>query len=166
MDGPGDVASVKRGPEPLEDEGLRGEWEPTHTAGPCLEDGIPFSGSGEEEVHKAVYLLERNGVDEADILVYSRHGLDVWFRVEWSPEDECYRVAHLAVRSCGESSGELLKAVEWPEVSRAAIDRGCVEIVIPLDPPYRAERAIKKLGLNPGQWRLSGLRPVSPGEPI
>ncbi|BAA80063.1 hypothetical protein APE_1078 [Aeropyrum pernix K1] len=156
--GPGDEASVKRRPA-----GGGVELEPTHQAGPCIEDGLPLVDAGEEELHAVVAALEKMGVDEALIRLSSAGGLQVFYHVSWSMEDECYSAAALVLRGCGDEWGpRLLKAADWPEVSKVALDRGCVEIVIPLDPPYRVKKALEKLGVEPEGWSVEGLEPAPP----
>jgi len=68
------------------------------------------------------------------------------------------------VRGCNGKSSFLLKAVEWPEVSKAAVENGCVEIVIPAEPTIRVERALAKLGVQ-GKLKIILISPYG-GEEV
>jgi hypothetical protein len=71
----------------------------------------------------------------------------VYLRLYSTAQEKCLPVLELRIRGCGEKSTELLKKVEWPEVSKAVMEGECVELIVPSEPPPRIANALRKLGL-------------------
>jgi len=128
---------------------------PTQGAGPCVAESGLLDGESAAEVEA---VLDVHGYAGVDVLLYSGEGVEVYLRVVGGPE--CGEVAELRARFCGEAEArKAFQAVDWPEVSRAAVEGGCVEIVIPADPVFRVKEALRKLGLRP-PLRAQAYRPV------
>ena len=128
--------------------------EPTPRAGPCLEDtGLV----GEEEasnVWSLLYPLEYNIVD---LLVYQGPP-EVAFRVFIGLE--CLEALEARIRACGDRARELLELADEPEVARVAMTGGgCVELVVPFEPPVRVRRALDRIGIT-APLTILAYRPV------
>ncbi len=118
------------------------EWEPTPRA-VCIED---------------LEILEEEDVIELEATLYTREGTiydvlldkedyEVYLKVYSTIPGECLKTLELRIRGCKERGVELLKNVEWPEVSKVIVEGDCVELVIPSEPPPRIKNALGKLGL-------------------
>ncbi len=129
--------------------------EPTHGAGPCLgEAGL----LDDESAAWVAAVLETRGYQAVDVLVHESRGIEVYLRVGASPD--CAELLEARARFCGEAEARrAFEAADWPEVSRAVVEGGCVEIVIPADPLFRVREALRKLGLSP-PLRAEAYRPV------
>ena len=134
---------------------LGGEWEPTHGAGPCLwEAGILDA----ESSAWVAAVVESRGYPGLDVLVHEAGDVEVYVRIFSGPE--CPELAELRARFCeGAEAGKAFQAVDWPEVSRAVVEGGCLEIVVPADPLFRVKEALRKLGLTP-PLKARAYRPV------
>ena len=117
------------------------EEEPTPRA-PCLADLGIIALDDLIELESTLFVKQGTFYD----VLVSEGEWEVFLRV-YSSASDCLRVLELRVRRCGERAGELLKMIEWPEVSKATIEGDCVELVIPSDPPSRILNALGKLGL-------------------
>lgn len=122
-----------------------GDVEPTQGAGPCLEESELL------EVESLLWVkarLEIEGAIAADILVGRPGGGEAFLRV--APGVDCIELLELRVRFCSEAPAKkALEAIDWPEVSRATIEGGCIELVVPADPLYRVVEALRRLGVKP-----------------
>ena len=131
--------------------------EPTPRAGPCLEELGEFVD--EDSIATASSILERVEYIAVDLLLEPPPPNSTMY-LRTLLELECIRVLELRVVSCRDDSlKRLLTLADEPEVSRVVMEGECIEIVVPVDPPYRAKSLIEKLGLN-GKLAITGFRPV------
>lgn len=121
---------------------LGDEEEPTPGA-PCLGDLDVVNPEDLVDLESTLYTKQGTLYD---VLVESSR-YEVYMRV-YSAAFECIRLLELRVRGCGVESTELLKIVDWPEVTRASMEGDCLELVVPADPPQRILNAMRKLGLD------------------
>ena len=116
--------------------------EPTPRAGPCLEDTGLVDEEESSNVWSLLYPLEYNIVE---LLVFEGPP-EVVFRVFISLE--CLEALEARVRACGDTARKLLELADEPEVARVAMtSKGCVELVVPFNPPIRVRRALDRIGI-------------------
>ena len=116
--------------------------EPTPRAGPCLEDTGLVDEEEASNVWSLLYPLEYNIVD----LLVHEGPVEVAFRVFIGLE--CLEALEARISGCGDVAGRLMKLSDEPEVSRVSITgRGCVELVVPFDPPLRVKKALERIGI-------------------
>lgn len=129
--------------------------EPTQGAGPCIgEAGL----LDQESVAILEAVLDVKGYPAIDVLIHASSGVEVYLRVAGGLD--CAELLEARARFCGDASArQAFQAVDWPEISRAIVERGCVEIVIPADPVFRVREALGRLGLRP-PFKAEAYRPV------
>ncbi len=119
------------------------EMEPTLGAGDhiCLEELL----SGLEEALSLIYgFMEAREYTRARLAFHETPETSIYAVIYW--DEPCIRLENLRARFCGGSFRS--EVLEWPEVSRAALEGGCVEIVIPGDNSIRVKNALSKLGVD------------------
>jgi len=141
---------------------LRGdldEREPTHRAGPCIED------LGLVDEYSLVELASRvvdKEYDYIDVLIHREEDLEVWILVRVMDGD-CMRLIQASVGGCGGRAGRLLELADEPEVEKVElVKKGGVECVVlhsSSDPPLRVKRLLDKLGMR-RPFKVLGYRPA------
>ncbi len=128
--------------------------EPTPRAGPCIEDTGIVEGESASFAYSKLYRLEYNIVD---LLIYTDGELEAAARVFVSLD--CLELLEIIVKACGDASGRLLRLADEPEVSRVSMEKGCVELHAPGEPPERARRLLEKLGIT-GPLEILAYKPI------
>jgi len=143
-------------------EVLRGdldEREPTHGAGPCLEDLDLFEEDSLVELASRVVDRE---YDFVEVLFHRDENLEAWILIHIA-DDDCMRLVRVSVGGCGSQAGRLLELADEPEIEKVElIKRGSVECVVlhsSSDPPLRVKRLLEKLGMS-GPFSVLGYRPA------
>ncbi len=134
---------------------MRDDQEPTQGAGPCLEDLFPSVDRDDVvELFSALYNMEHNTVE---VLLYREEqgGLQVYARCFVSTR--CLEVQELVAERCGR--GVSLSPFEWPEVDKAEIVGECLRLASRPDPPLKARRFLKMLGVGEPR-QILGYRPA------
>lgn len=128
-----------------EDLTQRDDLEPTPGAsGVCLKDLEILPADLVEEVEAELYVREETRLE---LLLYASNNEELIAEAESTPD--CLKIQNLKLRRCGADAETLFELMRWPEVSRAAIEGDCFELIAPGDSAARLRNFIKKLGLKP-----------------
>ena len=133
----------------------RDDQEPTQGAGPCLEDLFPSVDREQViELFSSLYNKEYNTVE---VLLYTgeREGLQVYARCFVSMR--CLEVQEIVAERCGRDVS--LEPFEWPEVDKAEVVGECLRLASRPDPPLKAHRFLKMLGVGEPR-QILGYRPT------
>lgn len=137
-----------------------GDLEPTHGAGPCLED-LGELGLDESEMAGLWFHLSRTEYSVVDVLLGHNGNASVYVRCIVGPE--CLKPVELHAELCGELAGRGLSLADEPEVVRVILKREggveCVELVSDFNPPIKALNLIRKIGVT-DRFRIEAYRPV------
>ena len=143
-------------------EVLRGDFderEPTHGAGPCLEDSGLFD---EEDLVELASRVADKEYDFVEVLFHREENLEAWMLVGIA-DDDCMRLLRVSVGGCGDRAGWLLELADEPEVEKVELvkRRGveCVVLHSSGDPPLRVKRLLEKLDMR-GPFPVLGYRPA------
>ena len=116
---------------------------PTPGAGPCIQEILEL----DSEMLSLLYDKLNSGEEDFyDVLLHESMGIEYYARVFVSME--CLQILDFRVRGCSEEAKRVLyDASEWPEVSRVAFEAGCLELIIPTQPPERVSSALARFGV-------------------